>query len=421
MLAEVCAEPEVTQDLVLPDGTVVDKAYVALRNRLNRIGEGVGNDPAATSFQAVMALWSVDEARAVLKMPLFETFTAYDFSVRAGCAASVAQELLDSLARRSLLERCERGGVAVYNLPAWHSMWEASVLHYSPEFLSLGIMGTDEASGSQYPAYHVVPVGADVVAGGRVAAPYRDWEAYIASQSVICEAPCQCRAAERIAAEASMPDLGATLVAELAGGGVLPAPASPDSPFPGGEGHCLMFGETAQYWVSIGAGRYVSREDALALARRNVYERGAVPELSFSKDPGIMCFCRSEYCIPLSALRATGGSAVAMRNMTAYALSYDEAACARCGACVARCPMGAIAGATGSGEDDTREFAAGTTCIGCGQCVLACPTGARVLEQKAPEDVCDLPESMSVGNLWRSVDRMARGCVEDFTGTRIEG
>ena len=44
-------EPEVTEDLVLPDGTVVDKRYVALRNRLNRMSEGLANDPLENSYE----------------------------------------------------------------------------------------------------------------------------------------------------------------------------------------------------------------------------------------------------------------------------------------------------------------------------------------------------------------------------------
>ncbi len=421
LLAEVLDEPKVTEDLVLPDGTVVDKAYVMLRNRLNRIGEGLGNDPVSTSYDTIMRLWSVDEARATLEMPLFTTFTAYDFAVRTGRDAGACERMLEALASRSLLMRRVRGGVVTYDLPAWHSMWEASVMHYSPEFLDLGIMGSDLGTGSQYPTYHVVAVGRDVVREGRVA-PYRDWESYLRSQSVICKAPCQCRAVEEIVSAADMsPARIARVTGCVSGASIVPTPrADGDAPAPydGGDGHCLMFGETAEYWVHIGAGTYVSTEEALELARRNVYEGGAVPELSFSRDPEIMCFCRPEYCVPLNAIRVANGHTSTMRNMSAYRLAFDASACVRCGACVARCPMRSISLAPS--QDGRPALVPDDACIGCGQCVIACDAGARLLELKDDDEICDVPADATEGNVWRSIDRMARGYVSDFTGTRLE-
>ena len=45
-----------------PDGTVVDKRYVALRNRLNRMSEGLANDPLENSYEIIMRLWTPEEA-----------------------------------------------------------------------------------------------------------------------------------------------------------------------------------------------------------------------------------------------------------------------------------------------------------------------------------------------------------------------
>ena len=72
-------EPEVTEDLVLPDGTVVDKAYVALRNRLNRMSEGLANDPLDNSYEVIMLLWTPEEAQQFVDCPNQVWFTAFDY------------------------------------------------------------------------------------------------------------------------------------------------------------------------------------------------------------------------------------------------------------------------------------------------------------------------------------------------------
>jgi DNA-binding transcriptional LysR family regulator/ferredoxin len=401
------SEPVVTEDLILPDSTVVDKAYVALRNRLNRIGEGVGNEPVSTSFEAIMHLWSVEDAEEYLQMPMFGTFTAYDFSVTSGRDLEEARDILDNFASRSLIMRFTQGGVARYSLMSWHDIWEASVANYSPQTLRWGIMGSDSSAVSSYPIYHACPVSADVVRG-RVMVPYRDWQTYVASQTRVCVSPCQCRASYRVLRDSGMPD---DAIATTLGCGVRGAGESPKM----GEECCLMFGEMAEYWESIGVGRPVSTAEALSIARRNVFEGGAVPELAFSKNPEIMCFCRSEYCIPLSAIRATGGNAPTMRNMAAYRLEFDSDACVDCGACVPRCPMGVI----DRHGAPTQELT--SACVACGQCAYVCPSGARWLVAKDPGEVCEPPRDIIEGNAWRSAERMADGRVTDFVGTRLKG
>ncbi len=386
----VVDEPPVTEDLVLPDGTVVDKAYVALRNRLNRIGNGLSNDPVATSYQAIMNMWSVEEARAELEMPLMEWFTAYDYSATSGHDLAWCEEMLERLARRCLVYRVVRGGTRYYCLLGWiYGIWEMSVGHYGGRFERWGITGSDAGSGSQFPVMHACPVSADVVRGGTVVA-YRDWQGYIGRQSLVCLSPCQCRKNDQeLGVRACSDDEHPTEV-------------------------CLTFGEMARFWLDNGLGREISPQDALAIGRRAVFDDGLVPQLYFSKHPEVMCFCHSDCCHVLAAVRAAGGSATSMGNLSAYRLTCEPTRCVQCGACSERCPMGAIDGGAAG------FCAPNAACVGCGQCVLVCPTRARVLEAKPADEVCPLPDDLPESYRWSATDRMARGHISDFTGTRLD-
>lgn len=389
LLAEVLDEPRVDHDLILPDGTVVDRAYVALRNRLNRMADGLSNDPVATSYEAIMNLWTVEEARAELEMPSMRWFTAYDYAAESGHDLAWCEEMLSRLAARRLVRETVRGGTRYYCLLAWlYGIWEASVKRYDDEFLSWGIYGSDRGTGSQYPVMYACPVSAEVVEGGSIVA-YRDWEAYIRRQTVACVAPCQCHRANDILHPDDHDD--AVNPMEI----------------------CLTFGEMAEFWIERAGCREVSIDECLGIARNAVFECGLVPQLYFSKNPEVMCFCRSDCCYVLGAVKASGGMTSTMPHMSAYLLKYDAEKCVGCGACVKRCPMGAVSMNAGMRCEHDK------TCVACGQCALVCPAGARTLAAKAPDQISILPDDFVESYRWRSEDRMAKGYISDFTGSRL--
>jgi DNA-binding transcriptional LysR family regulator/ferredoxin len=386
---QIINEPEVADDLVLPDGTVVDKSYVALRNRLNRIGDGLSNSPVATSYEAIMALWSVEEAQAELEMPSMKWFTAYDFAASSGRGVDECIEILDRLSRRNLIYRVLRGGTYHFCLLGWvYGIWEFSVQRYDREFLGYGIYGSDAGTGSQYPIVHVCPVSRDVIKDGKMV-PYRDWEAYVKRQTKACLSPCQCRRAH---------DIVDTRICE-----------DKDHPTE----VCLTFGEMAEYWLENGNGEEIGVDESLEIARDAIFNHALVPQLNFGKNPEVLCLCHGDCCNVLAAIKAIEGTPWLKRNMSAYTLEYNRDICIGCGTCLKRCPMSAV-----SFDSDGCRLNA-DACIGCGQCALKCPSGARLLVAKAAEDICELPDDWPEGYRWRAVDRMTRGHIADFTGTRL--
>ena len=389
-LSQVLDEPEVPQDLVLPDGTVVDKVYVALRNRLNRIGDGLSGDPVNTSFEAIMHLWSPEEAQAYLEMPMLEYFTAYDYAVDSGRGLAQCERICEDLAKRNLICRVMRGGVPHYFLLAWtYGIWEFMIKSYEKGFLDWGIYGYDLGSASRFPTMRVCPVGPEAVRGGHLS-PYWDWRSLIERQELICMAPCQCQVSNEVEA------------------GV--APVGPAEQ----KGLCLTFGDMAQYWLENGNGIEISKQECLDRAHAAVFESSCIPQVIYSKNPEVMCFCDAMYCHVLAGVKSTCGAAPSMPLASAYRLTCDMDACLHCGTCVRVCPMHAVT----MGRDGVPDV--GPTCAHCGQCVLACSAGARILVEKDHGPEARLPEDLLEDYRWRSEDRMARGYISDFTKPTID-
>lgn len=390
VFSKVLHETPVTEDLVLPDGRVVDRAYVALRNRLNRIADGLSGDPVPTSYDAIMHLWSVDEARAMLEMPMFGLFSAYDWAASSGRDEGECAALLENLAGRGLIYRVRRGGVPSYSLLPWaYGIWEFRIGKNDTEFLNLDIYGSEQGTGSKYPIMHVCPVGPEAVEGGRIA-PYRDWQAHVRRQERICVVPCQCHTAEKA---------------------LDPRRADDGRP----EEVCFTFGEMADYWLENGQGSPVTRDECLGRVQEAIERYDLVPQLYYDKNPEVLCLCRPGCCLVLSAVKATDGHAASMPLSSIYTLRYDRNLCVGCGSCAERCPMEAVQ------MDETGGCRTGDTCVACGQCVAACPVRARILVVKdTAGNAAELPADMLEGYRWRSEDRMAKGYISDFAGSRLE-
>ena len=129
LLEAVKAESEVTSDLTMSNGTVIPAVYVRLRNRINRIGQGIGSIPRANSYEMIMNLWSPEDAENYLKMPLHQMFTAGNYAAEAGITEEEAAKILYDQSKRSLIWRVKRGGQYQYALmPYINGFWEFNEL-----------------------------------------------------------------------------------------------------------------------------------------------------------------------------------------------------------------------------------------------------------------------------------------------------
>lgn len=376
-------EPEVTEDLTLPDGTVIDKEYVRLRNRLNRMSEGIAGEPQENSFEHIVDLWSVEDAHYWNDMPMLQWFTDLDFAAIEGITEQEAHDIIQPMADRMVVYRESRAGINWYFIFPWiYGTWECYDSKMDEEFVSMGLEGTDTASGSQYPVLIACPVSADVIDDG-VIAPYRDWRAVFERNTIFAVGECTCRKVARLRGQ-----------------------TEDEEPV-----HCMAFGEMAQYYGEVGRGRSCTKEEAIQIAEDAV-AAGFVPELYYSENPDSMCLCKCDCCDCLTAYRRVDGKTEMFPRVSAYTLVYDQDACIQCGACVDRCPMKAVS------MDDANHPVIDTACIGCGQCALTCPASARKLHIK--DEVAELPVNRLEDYVWRSEDRMSKGRIKDFVGTSLD-
>lgn len=392
----VLDESEVTSDLTLEDGTVIPAIYLRMRNRINRIGRGIGSIPEANSWDMIMYLWSEEDAEHFLEMRMHEYFTAADYAADSGRTLEEAQQILESQADRCLIYRARRGSMTFYLLmPYINGFWEFSELKFFAEegiekvgeFNMQGIAGMDPGPGTGFDTtfslFRSFPISVDVVAEDELQ-PYQDWRSIIKSYDTITVAPCQCR---------TMWD-------------------SLDVPYPEDEHPkrtCLSLGEMAEYFIENGIGEQITADEAIAIYE-DIIDRGMVVESMACRNTDIFCACHSESCGNLMAWKATGGAGEAGKYFSAYTMNYDKEACIGCGTCVDRCPLSAITIEDGACVDEA-------TCVRCGQCVSVCPQSARILS--ATEGYPELPGDYMEMNLYFAKDRMQRGQLVDFTDSTL--
>lgn len=401
-LQKLLDEPQDVGDAILPDGTVVPAVYVKLRNRINRMGKGLGGEVGSTSYEMIMFAWSEEDAQHEIEMPMLETFTAYDYSNVSGRSEEECAEILKDMASRCLIYHMNRAGCDYYQLlPHVNGWWEFVELReffahggaegggYEAvaEFNAKGVNGIDgmaQEFDNTFPLFRTYPIGEDVVAEDKLA-PYNDWRAIIRRHKTITVSPCQCRIMWQ-------------------GLGV---------PYP--EEHpqrtCLSLGEMAEYFIENGIGEQITQEEAIEIYE-DIIDRGMVVESICTKDVDIMCSCHGSSCGNLMGFKDTvGQNKPAGKNFNAYNLDYDPDKCIACGSCVTRCPMEAI-----TLEDGVCNH--NDVCVRCGQCIRVCPADARILRVR--DDWPELPNDYLECHRYLAKERMARGAIVDFTGGEVQ-
>jgi ferredoxin len=402
-------EPEVTEDLTLPDGTVVDKAYVALRNKLNRMSEGLANDPLENSYENIMRLWTPEEAAQEVLCPNQKWFTAFDY-VRSArehgqeVTLDEATDILENLVAKRNIVGVTRADARWYFLLAWvDGVWETHI----PEteditFVQGGINGSDYGTGSSYPILHICPVDSSIVDTG-VIDPYRDWRLIVDSFESFGIGECICRKAAMTRGDAEMDGYTREHVWKEGASGENFIST------------CMVFGQYADFFIENGLAERVTKEEMIRNIEYGI-EDGFVPEMYWAQHPEIMCLCKSDMCDVLTSYRRVDGNTSNFAKASAYQLVYDKETCIKCGLCVERCPMKAIS------WGDDGYCVMDTACVACGQCAYKCPVSARKLTLK--EDYVDgnvgMPFDLCDDFKWRAEERMQKGYVRDFVGTSLD-
>ena len=157
-------EPEITQDYVTESGKVIPAVYIALRNRLLRVGQGVGAEIHENAWDFLMQEFSEDEAAFYLKLPNFAYFTESEAGEATGMPAEEAGAICEDLSYRGLLNRVHRSGTKYYHVLAFaHGMLEFMMNRYEEEGFCdsvFGMCGADygyQSRNQGSPMYFPIP------------------------------------------------------------------------------------------------------------------------------------------------------------------------------------------------------------------------------------------------------------------------
>ncbi len=139
---------------------------------------------------------------------------------------------------------------------------------------------------------------------------------------------------------------------------------------------CMSFGDLADLYVEEGWARKINQQEALETARLNEKE-GLVLMPGNDQEPNFMCSCCNDCCLVLTLIKNYPKPAEAVASN--YNATVNTELCTGVGACVERCPLGALSLNNGFA---TIELA---RCIGCGLCVPVCPEDAISMVKKELE------------------------------------
>ena len=147
---------------------------------------------------------------------------------------------------------------------------------------------------------------------------------------------------------------------------------------------CIQINRAADYSLTRGTGRRLSKEEALDLVRR-CEEEGLIHVVMNKQNVDhFICNCCACCCQTMPVLIEKGIQVV---DPSRFAAQVDPDLCTACETCVDRCFFGAI---KVDGEETAKVDTA--KCLGCGLCQVSCPTEAISMTQVRGRDF--VPEKL---------------------------
>lgn len=145
---------------------------------------------------------------------------------------------------------------------------------------------------------------------------------------------------------------------------------------------CIQFDRAAEYAINRGAGRELSKEEALSVADL-AEEAGLVHTMLPGERLVLMCNCCADCCVVFDPAIKYGILDKAVLR-SRYQATVDQDLCNGCQDCVERCPSGAIEMEKVPPHKKLKAVVASEICLGCGVCAVGCTQEAIAMELARP-------------------------------------
>lgn len=314
----------------------------------------------------IEAFFTAEEAALLTGIP-FTNRNLEELAEIKGMESGALEKRLNTLARRGILWRSEKGGKTRYKLndsfffflrgPFWAAEpEEATRRSANPlnRYFRDGFM--DQFADAHTKGLRTIPIH-QTIDDPRKILPYEDVIAYVDSQDYCTVSYCPCRQRKNLDPDSS----------------------NCDHPVE----NCLHFGALAHYIVENGLGREITKEETKDILKAAA-ESGLVHAISnWETGADTICNCCSCCCLFFEAYHVLKHAK--SHDVSNYRVRTNPETCKACGLCVKRCPVGALRLEYSSLAKNKKGKAAvldSNVCLGCGVCVYKCPTQSLILERR---------------------------------------
>jgi electron transport complex protein RnfB len=336
----------------------MEDVYQRLRKRLDDLASGYPATESGVEINILKRLFTEEEAEFSLNLsPIPES--PEDVAERLGLDVAETEGLMEKMAQKGLLFRTRKDNRVRYAVvPYVVGIFEFQVNRMDREMAKEMNEYFETAFGHTLQSYktpmmRTIPINKEIAVKWPIA-PYEDVMEIVENQKIMAIVPCVCRTLMRLSGE------GCDKPTET----------------------CFMFGSHAHFYVENGMGRYIDKEEAREIVKRNE-EIGLVMQPFNSQKIGGMCSCCGDCCGMLRSLKKQPNPASAVQSN--YFAQVDADTCVGCETCLGRCQMEALEIVEDKAVVDLDR------CIGCGLCVTTCDTGAMRLIRKSDEQLYEPP------------------------------
>jgi len=327
-----------------------ETVYRRLAQHLDAIPNGFPATESGVELRLLAKMFTPQEAALASELRLrYES--AETIAARAGMDPKEALALLREMVRKGLARFRRNGGELGFALlPFIVGIYEEQLPRMDAELAALTEQYFLEVRGRTYldapPAIHrVIPVG-EAVPPGLEVFPYESAVAIVESARSWGVRDCICRVQQR----------------QIGKGCDHPLEA------------CLNLAPVENAFHEGEVTRPITKEEALHILRQ-AEESGLIHSTGNYRDGHFyICNCCTCCCGVLRGLVEFGVPGAVARSP--FHTVVDAEACVGCGACVERCPMGALSVPEDVCQVDVER------CLGCGLCASACAVGALHLERR---------------------------------------